>query len=194
MACALVIRGIACMAKLVTPASASFRFVSPEVSGARWPIRVCPERRRPISSSVGTATLTTASAPHASSPPPTLAPASPYSPSGCPAPSPAPDSTATSISLPVSDVTTSGIIATRRSPSRDSLGTPTLKAARDYSTRSPLAASAAGRFSIAAMRYPPFARGSGSGGRRDAGERRQAIDRSEPLLGLRADRRDDQAV
>src|SRR3954452_15233421 len=83
---------------------------------------------------VGRATLTTTSAPQASSAEPTDPPASEYSLSGCPALSPAPDSTATSSSPSANEPTTSGISATRRSPSRDSLGTPPLmRAARAYS-------------------------------------------------------------
>ena len=52
-------RGIASMAKLVTPASASARTVSAAVSGARKPISTEPRPRRPISSADGGATLAT---------------------------------------------------------------------------------------------------------------------------------------
>ncbi len=153
-----MIRGIASIAKLVTPASASARLVSAEVSGARWPIRTWPERSLSISSLVGSATLTTTSAPQAASPGPTPAPASVYSGSGWPAPSPAPDSTATSTSLLLSELTASGVSATRRSPSRDSLGTPTFKA----------------RESVSEAEFV----GSGRrGGRRDARQLGQALER-----------------
>ena len=75
-------RGIASIAKLVTPADASALVVSPEVSGARCPISTWPERSLEISSTVGIATLATTSAPQASSPDPTAASTSVYWESG----------------------------------------------------------------------------------------------------------------
>ena len=54
-------RGIASIAKLVTPASASARTVSAAVSGARKPISTEPRERRPISSAEGGATFATTS-------------------------------------------------------------------------------------------------------------------------------------
>src|SRR3954470_20755818 len=50
-------RGIASIAKLVTPASASARTVSAAVSGARKPISTEPRSRRPISSGLGAPAL-----------------------------------------------------------------------------------------------------------------------------------------
>src|SRR4051794_23353721 len=122
MDCARVIRGIASIAKLVTPTSASDLASSGLVSGSRKPIRTWPRFRRPTSSAVGGVTLRTTSAAQMSSP--TFAPASVYSSSPCDAPSPASGSTTTSISLAVSALTTSGTSATRRSPSAVSFGTP----------------------------------------------------------------------
>ena len=123
MACARVMRGIASIAKLVTPASASAFEVSPAVSGARCPISTCPLRNLPISSPVGGATFTTTSAPNAASAPPTVAFASVYCSSGWPEPSPAPDSTMTSLCSARAPAT-SGISATLRSPAAVSFGTP----------------------------------------------------------------------
>src|SRR5205085_1986211 len=167
-----VMRGIASIAKLVTPAPASAFVVSPEVRGARCPISTWPLRRRPISSVLVTATCRTTSAPQAASAPPTSAPASLYSESGCPAPSPAPDSSATSRSDLRSEATMSGTSATRRSPSAVSLGTPILigESRAAYAIRS--------------------ARGSGRGlGARQGGEPVEGV---QPLAGVELHRRDDQ--
>ncbi len=120
-------RGIASIAKLVTPASASARTVSPAVSGARKPISTEPRPRRPISSADGGATLATTSPVQ---PSPSLAPALSYSASRWCAPAPAPASTVTSMSLRLSRSTTSGTSATRRSPLAVSLGTETFMNAR----------------------------------------------------------------
>src|SRR5437762_2753595 len=120
----------------------------------------------------------------------TLAPASEYSGSGWPDSAPAPDSTATSISSPVRERTTSGISATRRSPSRDSLGTPTLICSREslFDPRRPGRKRKHGGAGVHAS-----ARGAlrGLADRRQLG---QALDRVEPLLALSADRGDDQAI
>ena len=70
---ARVIRGIASMAKLVTPASARARTVSPPPSGLRKPISTEPRPSRAISSGDGGATLATTSPPK---PSPIVAPAS----------------------------------------------------------------------------------------------------------------------
>ena len=61
MDCARVMRGMASMAKEVTPASASALEVSPAVSGWRKPISTVPLSMRPISSALGGATLATTS-------------------------------------------------------------------------------------------------------------------------------------
>ena len=79
--------------------------------------------------------------------------------------SPAPASTATSSSPSAKSRTASGISATRRSPSADSLGTPTFKWARAYLKRV-----------------------------RDAGQRGKALERQHALAGVEVDRRDDQPV
>ena len=70
---ARVMRGIASMAKLVTPRSASARTVSVAVSGWRKPISTEPSPSRPISSALGGATLATTSP---EKPSPVRAPAS----------------------------------------------------------------------------------------------------------------------
>ncbi len=70
---ARVMRGMASMAKLVTPASASALAVSPAVSGWRKPIRTLPLASLAISSALGGATLATTSP---EKPSPVLAPAS----------------------------------------------------------------------------------------------------------------------
>ena len=58
---ARVMRGIASIAKLVTPASASARTVSSAVSGWRKPTSTEPRPSRPISSALGGATFATTS-------------------------------------------------------------------------------------------------------------------------------------
>ena len=59
--CARVMRGMASIAKLVTPRSASARTVSAAVSGWRKPTSTEPSASRPISSALGGATFTTTS-------------------------------------------------------------------------------------------------------------------------------------
>ena len=59
--CARVIRGIASIAKEVTPASARALTVSGEVSGWRKPTSTEPFESLPISSALGEATLATTS-------------------------------------------------------------------------------------------------------------------------------------
>src|SRR5438132_12301986 len=93
---------------------------SPSVNGCRNAIRTVPSPRRAVSSPLGFATLTPASAPHGS---PSTAPASTNASSVNPACAPAPDSTTTS--KPLSRETASGTSATRRSPWAVSFGTPT---------------------------------------------------------------------
>ena len=77
--CARVMRGIASMAKLVTPALASARTPSALVSGWRWAISTWPCLSFPISSLLGGATLATTSP---EKPSPSEAPASVNSASG----------------------------------------------------------------------------------------------------------------
>src|SRR5690349_14889070 len=120
-------RGIASMAKAVTPALASARVVSGEVSGARNAISTEPSGSVSISSDVGAVTRATTFAPSsAESPCAMRAPASSNRASGISARSPAPLSTTTSCPFPVSRLITSGTSATRRSPPRDSFGTAIL--------------------------------------------------------------------
>jgi hypothetical protein len=66
MLCAREMRGTASIAKPCTPAARSDATVSGDVSGARKPTSTAPGRRRPISSDVGGATFSTASADHGS--------------------------------------------------------------------------------------------------------------------------------
>ena len=105
--CARVMRGMASMAKDVTPASASALAVSGAVSGWRKPISTLPSRRRPISSSLGGATLATTS-PAKPWPAVTLAPASSKAESGMWEDSPAPGSSTTSTPSAASFLATSG--------------------------------------------------------------------------------------
>jgi hypothetical protein len=119
------VRGIASIAKLVTPVWASALLDSAAVQGARWPMKIWFELSLAISALEGAATRRTTSAPHVTSPSTTSAPASAYWESGWPAASPAPRSTSTSTcSFFFSDLTTSGTSATRRSPAAVSFGTP----------------------------------------------------------------------
>src|SRR5215211_524603 len=121
MDCARLIRGIASMAKLVTPASASALTVSALVSGWRKPTRTEPCPRRPISSELGGPTLAITSP---EKPSPIVAPVSVYSASGWWAVSPAPDSTTTSWPPGCTRRwATSGTSATRCSPAELSFGT-----------------------------------------------------------------------
>src|SRR4051794_10891333 len=117
-------RGIASIAKAVTPALLSCSIVSGCVRGARNPTRTPSRRSLPTSSAEGGLTLTTTSADHTS--PDSVAPASSKCASGIRAPSPAPGSTRTSRPLPTSRLITSGTSATRRSPGAVSFGTPTV--------------------------------------------------------------------
>src|SRR5205823_13890561 len=94
------------------------------VSGERKPISTLSPFRRPTSSSLGAATLTTTSASHAAAGSEAMrAPACSYRASGIIAASPAPACASTSWPLPASLRTTSGTSATRRSPAAVSLGT-----------------------------------------------------------------------
>jgi len=123
--CARLIRGMASIAKLVTPALAIARMPSALVSGPRKPMSTLSESSRPISSALGAATLTTRSAPRATVASSIIcAPASSNAWSGISAPAPASRWTRTWWSWPVSLPTTSGASATRRSPSAVSFGTP----------------------------------------------------------------------
>ena len=73
--CARVMRGMASMAKLVTPCEARALAVSPAVRGWRKPISTASRPSLPISSALGGATLATTS-PDSPAPSCTLAPAS----------------------------------------------------------------------------------------------------------------------
>src|SRR4051812_5006096 len=84
-------------------------------------MNTAPLRSRPISSVVGGATLTTTSACQGS---PISAPAPVYASSRMLAASPAPASTTTPTPSLDRRCTTSGTMATRRSPGADSFGTP----------------------------------------------------------------------
>src|SRR5205814_2100674 len=100
----------------------------------------------------------------------------------------------TSRSLPVSERTTSGTSATRRSPSAVSFGTPIRIQPRPPAHPGPAGEAAAAyptgedRRSIAG----PMQRGSGR--LRGAGERGQALDRVEALAWIQVGRRDDDPV
>src|SRR4051794_34670472 len=86
MACARLMRGIASMAKAVTPALFRASIVSGWVRGARNPMKTPSRLSLAISSVVGGVTLTTTSAPQTSGV--TVAPASVKWESGISAPSP----------------------------------------------------------------------------------------------------------
>jgi hypothetical protein len=150
------------MAKLVAPVSAMAWTRLPGVSGARKPIRTVPGLSRPISSSVGAATLTTRSAAHTSAGSSTnRAPASSNCWSGISAPAPAPRWTRISVGAGaespggwVSFWTTSGTSATRHSPSATSLGTPIrMRRVRLPESRQPSPTGASTRASTS-PRYP----------------------------------------
>src|SRR5450759_1035280 len=120
------VRGIASRLIAVTPRSASCCMRPGSMSGVSSPTSAWPERSFAASASVGFWTFTTQSAwAYTSSAETIVAPASSYAVSGNAAAVPAPRSTRISIPAASSLARASGTSATRRSPGRVSLGTPT---------------------------------------------------------------------
>src|SRR5664280_92529 len=120
------VRGIASRLIAVTPRSASCCMSPGSMSGVSSPISAWPERNRPTSAGDGFWIFTTQSAwAYTSSVETIVAPASSYAASGKAAAVPASCSTRISSPAALSLARASGTSATRRSPGKVSLGTPT---------------------------------------------------------------------
>ncbi len=119
-------RGTLSMAMTVAPLRVSFSSNSVFWAGHRKLISVCPARRRDASSSSGARTFITMSAPdqRSSAESTTSHPAARYASSEKLDSTPAPASTDTSKPSLINCPATSGVVATRRSPGKFSLGTP----------------------------------------------------------------------
>src|SRR5664279_5893953 len=120
------VRGIASRLIAVTPRSASCCMSPGSMSGVSSPTSAWPERNRAVSAGEGFWTLTMQSAwAYTPSVETIVAPASTYAASGKAAAVPASCSTRISSPAALSLARASGTSATRRSPGRVSLGTPT---------------------------------------------------------------------
>ena len=130
MDCARLIRGSRSSLYTVAPRAARACTVSAAATGWRKLISETPSGNAPTSSSVGGCTRATTAAPEraAAASSTTVAPAWRKASSENRARSPAPDSTTTSTPVLASLVATSGTIATRSSPGRDSLMTASFTA------------------------------------------------------------------